>query len=98
MSAPSQGFTALFPEMRSWALTGDDLDDSCFLHVGWKVASSHVLLHDPDVGQLLQKPHRRVSSQGRSGGTQHTLHSQGSAVTLLAKTHREPAATPLSWL
>lgn len=50
------------------ALTGDDLDDSCFLHVGWKVASSHVLLHDPDVGQLLQKAHRRVSSQGQEWG------------------------------
>lgn len=52
-SQPGTDGTSLFLEIRSWALTGDDLDDSCFLHVGWKVASSHVLLHDPHVGQLL---------------------------------------------
>lgn len=98
-------------EMRSWALTGDDLDDSGFLHVGWKVASPHVLLHDADVGELLQRaqgvstgtgtPSRDRGHSAGTGDTRHILHSQGSPVTWSKKSvhsHREPEATSLSWL
>lgn len=75
-------------EMRSWALTGDDLDDSGFLHVGWKVASPHVLLHDADVGELLQRA-QGVSTgtgtpsrdRGHSAGTGDTRQGQGTLGT-----------------
>lgn len=42
-------------------LTRDDLDDAGFLHVGRQVARPHVLLHDPDIGQLLQPRRTRPS-------------------------------------
>ena len=37
----------------SSGLTGNDLQNPVLLHVGWKVPCSHVLLHDPHVGQFL---------------------------------------------